>query len=104
MLGQFISNFHNQDLTAVLQDVTENDNWKKCFNINGNALAVCIYNCEDNGDCERVCISQFKEDNADCPCEVSQIIYDWYKMTGHTRATARHPTSKTNLKLVQIIL
>ena len=69
---------HNQDLTAV----TENANWKKCFNINGNFLAVCIYNCEDNGDCEKACISQFKQDTADCPCEVGQIIYYWHRIIG----------------------
>merc|ERR1719210_2883281 len=33
------------------------------------SLARCIYNCEDNGDCESDCVAQFKGRTADCPCE-----------------------------------
>ena len=36
---------------------------------NGASLARCIYNCEDNGDCESDCVSQFKGHTANCPCE-----------------------------------
>ena len=37
------------------------------------SLARCIYNCEDNGDCENDCVAQFKGRTADCPCEVGEI-------------------------------
>ena len=33
------------------------------------SLARCIYNCENNGDCESDCVSQFKGHTANCPCE-----------------------------------
>ena len=61
-------------LTVVFQDVTENANWNKCLDINGMSLARCIYNCEDNGDCEDACVAQFKGRTQDCPCEVGIIL------------------------------
>ena len=62
-----------QDLTEVSQDVTENENWNNCLDVNGMSLARCIYNCEDNGDCENDCVAQFKGRTANCPCEVRGI-------------------------------
>ena len=44
------------------------------------SLARCIYNCEDNGDCEDACVAQFKGRTEDCPCEVSIILYEPYFM------------------------
>ena len=38
------------------------------------SLARCIYNCEDNDDCENECVAQFKGHTADCPCEVGRMI------------------------------
>ena len=38
------------------------------------SLARCIYNCEDNDDCEDACVAQFKERTTDCPCEVGHRI------------------------------
>ena len=40
------------------------------------SLARCIYNCEDNSDCEASCVEQFKTRTEDCPCEVGPIFYD----------------------------
>ena len=37
---------------------------------NGQSLARCIYNCEDDGSCETECVMQFKAKTDDCPCEV----------------------------------
>ena len=78
MLGKFMSVFKikfkfNHFIFSV-QDVTENANWNKCLDVNGMSLARCIYNCEDNGDCENECVAQFKGRTADCPCEVGRII------------------------------
>ena len=41
------------------------------------SLARCIYNCDDNGDCENDCVSHFKDHTADCPCEVSKLSTLW---------------------------
>ena len=38
------------------------------------SLARCIYNCDDNGECENECVSQFKGRTSNCPCEVSMMI------------------------------
>ena len=58
------------EFNSRFQDVTENVNWNKCLDINGMSLGRCIYNCEDNEDCEASCVDQFKTRTDDCPCEV----------------------------------
>ena len=63
-----------QYLTAVFQDVSENANWNKCMDVNGMSLARCIYSCQDNGDCENVCVEQFKTQTDNCPCEVCAVL------------------------------
>ena len=61
------------DLMAFFQDVTQNSNWNHCLDVNGSSLARCIYHCDDNADCENTCVSKFKEDTTECPCEVGSI-------------------------------
>ena len=68
------SQLFQNHLNSPFQDVTENSNWNKCLDVNGMSLARCIYNCEDNGDCEGACVAQFKGNTADCPCEVGTIF------------------------------
>ena len=63
------------NLTILFQDVIENSDWNKCLDINGMSLARCIYNCEDNGDCETDCVTQFKGRTVNCPCEVGKITH-----------------------------
>ena len=63
------------NLTILFQDVIENSDWNKCLDINGMSLARCIYNCDDNGDCETDCVTQFKGRTMDCPCEVGKITH-----------------------------
>ena len=75
MLGTFIAIISKSYLTVSLQDVTENANWNQCLDVNGASLARCIYNCNDNSDCEDECVSQFKGRTDDCPCEVSKMIF-----------------------------
>ena len=75
MFGKFTVNFSVFDLTVAFQDVNENANWNQCLDVNGASLARCIYNCNDNGDCEDECVSQFKGRTQDCPCEVSRVIF-----------------------------
>ena len=66
------------NLTAVFQDVTENANWNKCLDVNGASLARCIYNCEENAECEASCVEQFKTRTEDCPCEVDFLFLIHY--------------------------
>ena len=72
MLGEFLIICLILNLTV--QDVTGNANWNKCLDVNGMSLARCIYNCEDNDDCEDECVAQFKDRTTDCPCEVGNIL------------------------------
>ena len=55
------------------QDVTQNSNWNNCLDTNGQSLARCIYNCNDDAACEADCVDQFKTKTEDCPCEVCPI-------------------------------
>ena len=55
---------------CYFQDVTQNENWNACLDLNGQSLARCIYNCEDDESCEADCVGQFKVKTSDCPCEV----------------------------------
>ena len=73
MLGKFLKIFLAENSTTEFQDVNENADWNKCLDINGMSLARCIYNCEDNADCETDCVAQFKGRTANCPCEVGKI-------------------------------
>ena len=41
---------------------------------NGQSLARCIYNCEDDESCETDCVRQFKVKTDDCPCEVRKEL------------------------------
>ena len=68
------SKFQFNNFIFFFQDVTQNANWNKCLDVNGMSLARCIYNCEDNGDCEDACVAQFKGRTQDCPCEVGIIL------------------------------
>ena len=56
------------------QDVTLNENWNNCMDGNGQSLARCIYNCEDDESCETDCVRQFKVKTDDCPCEVRKEL------------------------------
>ena len=56
------------------QDVTHNENWNNCLDINGQSLARCIYNCKNGESCETDCVGRFKLKTDDCPCEVNSAI------------------------------
>ena len=53
------------------QDVTANEDWNQCLDINGMSLARCIYKCDNNSACEIDCVANFKTETVNCPCEVS---------------------------------
>ena len=56
------------------QDVTQNENWNNCLDINGQSLARCIYNCKNDESCETDCVGRFKLKTDDCPCEVTRLM------------------------------
>ena len=60
------------------------ENLKSCVKQNSIDLGQCIIDCNENEDCEAACISNFKSQHKNCPCQVSPDFvrpeYDLLKM------------------------
>ena len=55
----------------IFQDATNDDNLDACFTKNSKTLGQCILDCNDDEDCEASCVTNFKKEHDDCPCQVS---------------------------------
>ena len=47
-----------------------NQDWNRCIDDNSLTLGRCVYNCNNNEQCEDDCLARFKTRQLDCPCEV----------------------------------
>ena len=50
--------------------VEENQEWNRCIDENSLTLGRCVYDCQNNEQCEDDCLARFKTRQLDCPCEV----------------------------------
>ena len=50
--------------------VEQNEDWNRCIDDNSLTLGRCVYNCQNNEQCEDDCVARFKTRQLDCPCEV----------------------------------
>ena len=57
-------------LIYYIQVVEENQDWNRCIDDNSLTLGRCVYNCQNNEQCEDDCLVRFKTRQLDCPCEV----------------------------------
>ena len=57
-------------LIYYIQVVEENQDWNRCIDDNSLTLGRCVYNCQNNEQCEDDCLARFKTRQLDCPCEV----------------------------------
>ena len=65
-------------VSKKLQVVENNAEWLRCMDYNSSRLGKCIYECENDKQCEDECVDSFKILQKDCPCEVSSwrcILY-----------------------------
>ena len=46
------------------------DNQDACLSKTSKTLGQCILDCDDDSSCEAACVSAFKDEHADCPCQV----------------------------------
>ena len=53
--------------------VEENQDWNRCIDDNSLTLGRCVYNCQNNEQCEDDCLARFKTRQMDCPCEVISL-------------------------------
>ena len=47
------------------------DNQDACLSKTSKTLGKCILDCDDDSSCEAACVSAFKDEHADCPCQVA---------------------------------
>ena len=49
------------------------DNQDACLSETSKTLGQCILDCNDDSSCETECVSAFKDEHSECPC---QVVYD----------------------------
>ena len=54
----------------ILKDATNDDNMEACFSKNSKTLGQCILDCKDDTSCEAACVTTFKDEHSECPCQV----------------------------------
>ena len=52
------------------KDATNDDNLDACLSKTSKTLGQCILDCNDDADCEASCVSTFKNEHSECPCQV----------------------------------
>ena len=57
-------------LIYYIKVIEENQDWNRCIDDNSLTLGRCVYNCQNNEQCEDDCLARFKTRQLDCPCEV----------------------------------
>ena len=55
----------------VPKDDWNADNKEACLDKTSRTLGQCILDCNDDSTCETVCVSAFKSEHSECPCQVS---------------------------------
>jgi len=45
------------------------ENQEACFNKTSKTLGQCILDCKDDSSCEAACVSSFKSEHSECPCQ-----------------------------------
>ena len=46
------------------------DNQDACLSETSKTLGQCILDCNDDSSCETECVSAFKDEHSECPCQV----------------------------------
>ena len=57
----------------MIKDDSNADNQDACLNKTSKTLGQCILDCKDDSSCETTCVSTFKNEHSECPCQVSGI-------------------------------
>ena len=57
----------------VFKDDSNADNQKACLDKTSKTLGQCILDCKDDSTCETTCVSTFKSEHSECPCQVGGV-------------------------------
>ena len=68
--SKFNSSGKHRQTFNLFQDATNDDNLDACLSKNSKALGQCILDCNDDTSCEAACVSTFKDNHSECPCQV----------------------------------
>ena len=57
-------------MPSYIKDDKNDDDLEACIAKNSKTLGQCILGCKDDTSCESACVSSFKTDYSECPCQV----------------------------------
>ena len=60
----------------VFQDDSNDDNLDACLNKTSKNLGECILDCNNDSGCETDCVSAFKNEHSECPCQVFETDHN----------------------------
>ena len=60
----------NEHLINYSKDDSNADNQDACLNKTSKTLGQCILDCDHDSSCETACVSAFKDEHSECPCQV----------------------------------
>ena len=56
--------------SILFQDDSNEDNLDACLSKTSKTLGQCILDCDNDSSCETACVSIFKDEHSECPCQV----------------------------------
>ena len=90
---QFIS------MLFVFKDDSNADNQEACFTKNSKTLGQCILDCNDESTCEAACVSAFKNDHSECPCQVCRMVHSEWIVDNILLSQGKLPTGMSMWQL-----
>ena len=57
-------------MPSYIKNDKNDDDLEACISKNSKTLGQCILDCKDDMSCEAACVSSFKTDYSECPCQV----------------------------------
>ena len=63
-------NYQKLTKSILFQDESNEDNFEACFSKTSKTLGQCILDCNNDSSCETDCVSTFKDEHSECPCQV----------------------------------
>ena len=61
----------NSNLSSIaFQDDSNDENLDACLSKTSKTLGQCILDCNNDSSCEIDCVSTFKDEHSECPCQV----------------------------------
>ena len=78
--------------SILFQDDSNDDNLDACLSKTSKTLGQCILDCDNDSSCETACVSAFKDEHSECPCQVRRIVQMFivlfYRKNAHLVALA----------------